>query len=188
MTNNKIVNARWAIGEGGLACGPVCGPVVAEVELLDEKTNVTSFFSGCEIEDSFIMYKTNTSTIDAQVKSYDEDDESEAFYSMMEKYKVLEYTYDDLLDNVDIDKEPVLRYLLYIVRAYADETDEYIAATKGKILEKIKIPASDIEDNWENDEMWFRKELLWHRLTMIRNAVLPVNAGLAIENLTDLIM
>ena len=40
----KIKNARYGITSGGMACGPIFGHVIAEVELVDTETGETCFY------------------------------------------------------------------------------------------------------------------------------------------------
>ena len=45
-----------------------------------------------------------------------------------------------------------IRYLIYLIRADWTEIKPYIAQTKGKYLDEIDIPKSDVEK--ENDESY----------------------------------
>ena len=39
MSRYRVLEAKCGVGEGGIACGPVGGPVIAEIRLSDENSS-----------------------------------------------------------------------------------------------------------------------------------------------------
>ena len=62
--------------------------------------------------------------------------------------------YSELFENHDdIECFEGLRYLIYLFRTSWEEMEAYIAQTKGKFLDEIEIPKSDVEKEWEEGEI-----------------------------------
>ena len=61
--------------------------------------------------------------------------------------------YDDVLDDPDAELYPLFRYLIYVIRSESDECKAFMAATAGKYLDEIDVPASNLEDEeFEEDD------------------------------------
>ena len=148
-----ITSARYEVTDGGMACGPVSGSVIAEVGF--RTPDGEEFFISCaEVMGIPNFYKTERSVIDEEVKvenSGGEFDEEFKDY-LMNCFIDGIGEYDEIFENRDPEWFTILRYLIYIVGNDCDETDAFIKDTVGKYLDEIDIPVSSIEKAYAEDE------------------------------------
>lgn len=141
-----IKSARWEMGEGGFACGPVAGPVVAEAEIETEDGS-TAFYTLAEVEGIPNPMKSEESVLELCIKDELSLEETVIFEDSQIDYGC---SYEDFFSCKDeIEGFDIFRYLIYVVRADFDETDKFIADTVGKYLEDIDVPSSDVEEDFE---------------------------------------
>lgn len=142
MANYFIEEVFYGEGEGGLACGPVCGPSVSEVKVKTD-AGESFYLSLADIEGIFQFFKTDVSTFEMQLTMSDEflkytdccadgGDHMEFFEEKKE----------------DLDWFKLCRYLIYLVRENSRTADQYVKETKGKWLDEIDVPMSDIEEEF----------------------------------------
>lgn len=142
----RLINsARWGIGEGGFACGPVAGPVVAEAEIETENGEVF-FFTLAEVEGIPNLMKSTESVFELNLKAELSEDEEILFEESLTDYDGC--SYEDFFESRDeIEDFDVYRYLVFIVRAQESEADRFIKETSGKYIEDVDVPASDVEED-----------------------------------------
>ena len=143
MKKYQIVNARVDQCSGG----PDPAILIAEVELKPKKGK-PFFFTISECEGMPIIYKTDSSVFDWWM---DQDTYSDELDKLQEADSLYESEdYSELFDDHDdIECYEGLRYLIYLIRASWDDTESFIEQTKGKFLDEIEIPKSDVEEEWE---------------------------------------
>lgn len=106
------------------------------------------FFTITECDGMPMIFKTSTSVFDWWM---DQDTYSDELDKLQEAGSLYgSDSYSDLFDDHDgIECFEGLRYLIYLVRASWEEMESFIAQTKGKFLDEIEIPKSDVEEVWE---------------------------------------
>lgn len=140
-----IKDVKTEVG-GGMACGPVSGPVIAELLLQDEEGK-SSYHILAEVEGIPHFYDPDRSCIDGMLE-FDND-----------TFEYVNTFYDDEIDDYemifDADHEEetikIRRYLIYMVRASWDDVDTYKQETVGKYLDEIEIPNCDLENDFIED-------------------------------------
>ena len=153
MTRYKVVEARCGLGNGGMACGPVSGPVIGEIHLQGDNGD-DFYLCNAEVDSIPCMFKTPMSTIDDQINEsiFDEGPRQEFFNSCYMDVG----DYDEILQDKENELYDAFRYLIYIVRTSWKDMDSFIAKTVGKYLDEMEIPMSDIEesmmDEYEEEE------------------------------------
>lgn len=146
----QIINARVEVYSGG----PDPAIIVAEVELMPQTAKGKPvFYTLSEVDGMPAFYKTKESVFDRFMDPTEDD-----FSDIVNKHTLYEgESYADFFENhKGIECYEGLRYLIYIMRADWDTTKAFIKKTKGKLLNEIEIPKSDVEEDWENgeDEDW----------------------------------
>ncbi len=144
MAKYFIMDAKAGIGEGGIACGPVSGPVVAEVQVRDE-AGQECFISLAEVDGIPNVFRTDRSTFREQL-TFDMDD---AMIEWLNDCYVDTGEYEEILTDPDPKWYDVYRYLIYLVRCDAGAERSFIDATKGCWTDEIRIPVSDIEEEMD---------------------------------------
>lgn len=145
-TKYQIVNARVDQASGG----PDAPILVAEVEL-KPSNGVPFFYTLIECEGFPMVYKTEQSVFDWWMNPNEHESELDDLQDAGPLYEGESYA--DFFENHEgIECYEGLRYLIYVMRTGWDEAEAYIQATKGKNLDEIEIPSSDVEEEWENGE------------------------------------
>ena len=145
MARYRVLEAKCGVARGGMACGPVGGPVVGEIKLADE--NGKEFYLClAEVDGIPNWFKTDRSTIDEQIEETSE-----------EVFEYLNDHYIDIGEYVDVFHDPeaefyqACRYLIYLVRCERDQEEPFIRATVGKYLDEMEIPMSDAEEEYREE-------------------------------------
>lgn len=142
----QIVNARVEQASGG----PDIAILVAEVELKPAK-GVPFFYTLIECEGMPMVYKTESSVFDWWMEPDTYESELDDLQDAGSVYDG--ENYNELFeDHKGIECYEGLRYLIYVMRASWDDAKAFIEGTKGKNLDEIEIPSSDVEEDWENGE------------------------------------
>ena len=141
MKRYRVLEAKCGVGEGGFACGPVAGPVVAEIRLSDEDDSAF-YLSLVEVDGIANWFRTDRSTIDELLS----EDNDESIFDYLNDNNLPLGEYGEVLDEKEDELYQAYRYLIYLVRCEMDETEPFIKATTGKYLDEIGVPMSDIEE------------------------------------------
>ena len=145
-TKYQIVNARVEAYSGG----PDAPILVAEVEL-KPFNGVPFFYTIIECEGFPMIYKTEQSVFDWWMNPDEHESELDDLQDAGPVYEG--ESYDELFeDHKGIECYEGLRYLIYVMRTGWDNAKAFIESTKGKNLDEIEIPKSDVEEDWENGE------------------------------------
>lgn len=140
MARYFIMDVKAGAGEGGMACGPVSGPIVVEVQLKDE-AGQEFYVSLADVEGIANFFKTDMSTYKDQL-DFDMDDE---MIEMLDEHCLEAHEYKYIFQKKGSEWYDVYRYLIYLAHCYEDEAESYIQATKGCWMDEIRIPESEVE-------------------------------------------
>ena len=141
-----IEEAKYGIGNGGVACGPVELPVVGEVKI--KVNDEIIFYTLVEVCGLPNFYKTDESYFEKHIKMDIDDDDIEE----ISNHFVETGDYDEIEKNKDQEWYDIYRYLVYIVRSDYETCDQFIEETKGKYIDEISIP--DYVEDYDLDEIW----------------------------------
>lgn len=139
-----IEDVKVGIGEGGMACGPVSGPIVCEVTLRDEDGEL-EYHDLLEIEGCPHFYTSMESCYEDLLA--EEEDMIDELVNAGDGFCDYNEAFEDL-ESEDEDTVMIWRYLIYMVRADWDEVEALKKVSVGKYLDKIVIPASDVEEEY----------------------------------------
>ena len=140
MNRYYIEDIKCDIGVGGIACGPVAGPVIAEAKVKSDDEEF--YMSLAEVDGIPNFFKTKESTYEMQLNQEMTDEEVEV---LQENYIKTE-DYEEILSNKDSEWYSLFRYLIYIVRSDWDECERFLKETSGKYLDEIEVPFCDLEE------------------------------------------
>ena len=141
MSRYRVLEAKCGVGEGGIACGPVGGPVIAEIRLSDENSS-EFYLSLIEVDGIANWFRTDRSTIDDLLSGNND----ESIFDYLNDNSLPLGEYGDVLDEKEDELYQAYRYLIYLVRCEMDEAEPFIQSTAGKYLDEIEVPMSDIEE------------------------------------------
>lgn len=116
MARYFIMNVKAGAGEGGVACGPVSGSIVVEVQLKDE-AGQECYVSLADVEGIANFFKTDMSTYKDQL-DFDMDDE---MIEMLDEHCLVATEYKNIFQKPDPEWIDVYRYLIYLAHCYEDE-------------------------------------------------------------------
>ena len=133
-----IKNMKYGITEGGFACGPVPGSVVATIKYKDE-TGI-HFLSNVEFDGIPSIYLSDKDIFDTLMKEELDDVEE---YLLLEFDGVTLGEYADFYDGIKYkrsDKFKLLKLLLVITCASTNATNRTIKKYTGKDIKEVKFP------------------------------------------------
>jgi len=142
MVRYKVLEAKCGVGAGGMACGPVGGPVVGEIKLADE-SGEEFYLCLAEVDGIPNWFKTDRSTIDEQI-----EETSEEVFEYLNDHYIDIGEYVDVFADPEVELYQAYRYLIYLVRCERDQVEPFIRSTVGKYLDEMEIPMSDDEEEY----------------------------------------
>lgn len=146
MARYRVLEAKCGVGIGGMACGPVAGPVVGEIKLVDENGD-EFYLCLAEVDGIPNWFKTDRSTIDEQLSNDTEDD----LYDYLNDNYADAGEYEEVFEDTDAELYQACRYLIYLVRCDRNQEEPFIRSTVGKYLDDMEIPMSDVEIEYRED-------------------------------------
>ena len=152
MARYRVLEAKCGVGVGGMACGPVGGPVVGEIKLADENDE-EFYLCLAEVDGIPNWFKTDRSTIDEQIK-----ETSEEVFEYLNDHYLDMGEYVDVFDDPEAEFCQACRYLTYLVRCERDQEEPFIQSTVGKYLDEMEIPMSDLEEEYREDMEQYDEE------------------------------
>ncbi len=158
MAKYLIEEAKCGVTDGGMACGPFPGTVVAAVKFRNGKKSKWLFLS--EVDGIPCFTLTDKDIYDDLLK---EDLENEEFMEYMNTHTIYELdgielgcSYDELFESISENPEnpgiPLIRYIIALTRCKMDELDPLIEMAKGKYADELDIPMSDVEEEYHEVE------------------------------------
>ena len=149
MAKLMIEDVKCGFSEGGMACGPVDGPVIVEAKVRDLGTNEVSYHTISELGGSYNFNWLDESTIDEQIK---EDYDNKAFWDKIDRaFEGCYSDYEDFLTDQETkevcgeDRALIWRYLVYMVNASTDDFEKMKAMSVGKCLGDFEIPVDTMD-------------------------------------------
>lgn len=154
MKRYLIETAKCDVTEGGMACGPVPGNVVATVQFKEgEKSQWLSLVEVMGIPN---VYLTDQDIFD-KLLAEDDDDE---FIEYANQHQIWDFngiefaddygaTLNSFKEQPDNPAIPLIRYLLSLVRCDWDDMDDIIKTASGKYADELSIPTIDLEEDYE---------------------------------------
>lgn len=146
--NYLIKGIRYGITEGGMACGPVSGNVVASIEFQDD--DKVSFLSMVEVFGVPEFYFSEEDIYDELLE------ESEDFIDKANSLIINEFNgielkeYEDIMEELkkpyNEEDKALIKLLIAVVRLDYDEADKLIEESVGKYIKDINIPDTDLDD------------------------------------------
>ena len=163
MKRYLIEEAKCGVTEGGMACGPVPGTVVASLKLNDGKR--VRWLSLCEVDGIPNMTVTDDDIYDVLIT----DDFSDTFVDFLNDHTVNEFdgieiddgyytTYSCIQENPDNPAGSVMKLIIALVRFDMDETEALVEASTGRYADEIDIPLCDMEEEYLEEQEYEDEE------------------------------
>ena len=152
MSRYIILEAKCGCSEGGMACGPVGGNVVAEIKVRNEETGEEFYLSDAEVDGTVNIFNTGgESSYELQTGDVSDDDE-DAWNELNGCIAATAVCYDEFFEEYPRDDEDSMvklyYYLIYIIRTSEKKAAKYIKETVGKAINDIEVPKSDAEEEY----------------------------------------
>ena len=146
--NYLIKGIRYGITEGGMACGPVSGNVVASIEFQDD--NKVSFLSMVEVFGVPEFYFSEEDIYENLLED-SEDFIDKANSLIINEFNGIELEeYEDIMEELkkpyNEEDKALIKLLIAVVRLDYDEADKLIEESIGKYIKDINIPDTDLDD------------------------------------------
>lgn len=148
MGKYYVNEVKCGVIDGGMACGPGSGSVVVSVNVTEGDKSF--WLSNTEVTGIPNFYLTDEDIYEKLVNDDDED-----FYEKLEEKFIKEFDgivlgeYDDIFasirKNVGNPAVSLIRYIILLTRCSMDEVEDIVAMAKGKYVDDIEVPASDVE-------------------------------------------
>ena len=146
--NYLIKSAQVGADEGGIACGPCGGFVVAEICVADKDGN-EFYLSNGDIEGFPNMCKSTEPLIGIILDMDAPDKEVE---KVNNAHIDVGEDYCDIWEDKENEDYLLLKYLVYLTLGDEDDIKDFIEDTTGKWLSEIEIPICDLEAEYLEDE------------------------------------
>lgn len=157
MKRYLIEEVKCGISEGGMACGPVDGAVVASLKINDGEQ--TKWLSLVEV-----MGIPNVTLTDEDI--YDRliaDDFSDEFTQFINDHTIESFegieieegyysTYSCIQEDPENPAGPLVKYLVALVRCDMEDVDGLIEMAVGKYADELDIPVCDSEEEYLEDQ------------------------------------
>ncbi len=160
MSRYLIKEVKCEVANGGMACGPISGPVVAAV--FYEHDGEEQWLHAVEVEGILNVFIMKDDIYDVLLKDdYDGDyvEKLEAETEHEIAGVMLTGDYCDIVcelygneELTDHDKS-FIRFVLAIVRCSWNQVKELQAAAIGKYTDELVIPLSDVEEEYLEDDL-----------------------------------
>ena len=143
-----IEYVKCGISEGGIACAPVDGSANASVKISDGDNSY--WLSVFEIYGIPNFYVSEDDLFDMIMNSSDE----EAIIETLNDNQIDEFEgislgeYGDIVESIKLNEGSpavaLIKYVVLLTRCPTEEMEETVALAKGKFVDDLDIPASDI--------------------------------------------
>ena len=146
--NYLTKSIRYGITEGGMACGPVGGNVVASIEYQDG--DKVYFLSMVEVFGMPEFYFSEEDIYENLLEESEDfiDKANSLFINEFNGIKLEEY--EDIMEELkkpyNEEDKALIRLLIAVVRLDYDEADKLIEESVGKHIKEINIPDTDLDD------------------------------------------
>ena len=144
-----VDEVKCGFEDGGMACGPVDENIIAAVKVTDGSKSF--WLTNVEVAGVPSFYLSEDAIFDRLADACEDDDSLEyldqCFINSFEGIKVGEYgdIYKSIKQNEGNPAVSLIRYIILLTRCSMEEADGVKALAKGKFVDEIEIPASDVE-------------------------------------------
>ena len=151
-----IEEAKCELTKGGIACGPVDPNVVTTVKYkCGDETKWISLVEVMGIPNFLLSEK------DIHEGLVKEDDSDKEFWDYVHEINIGEFNgielgeYGDIFASFADDPEnpaiPLIRYMIALTRCPLDQVEDLLNMARGKYVNELDIPASDVEEDFEEE-------------------------------------
>ena len=144
-----VEDVKCGLGKGGMSCGPGTGKVIVSINV---KEGDDSFWiSNVEVNGIPNFYISEEDIFDKLCNGSDEED----FFEFLEKRNIDSFEkislgeYDEIRksinQNVGNPAVSLIRYIILLTRCPLESVEAVVAMAKGKYVDELEIPASDVE-------------------------------------------
>lgn len=159
MKRYFIEEAKCGVTEGGIACGPVGGNVVASVKYNDGEE--TAWLTLVEVTGFVNVFLTEKEVYTEAIAEPDDEE----FYAYMNEHAIHDFngiefdeaygtSYSSMSEDPENPANPLIRYLFVLARCTMEELDGLIELAEGRYADELDIPMADVEEEWiaDNEE------------------------------------
>lgn len=155
MSNYKILDAKYGITDGGMACGPVSGYVVATIKF--ECEGKIQYLSIDDYESFPTFYLTDEDIFNNLISEVDD----EAFLDLRDSHELYEIDdidlstheyfdiYDSLYQKGSGPAYSLIKFAIAVVRLDVEDTNKLINESIGKYVTEIDIPETEDEKDYK---------------------------------------
>ena len=146
MARYFIESVQCGIGEGGMACGPMFGPVLAEIKVRTDGDE-SFYLSLADVSDIPNFTKSPESTYESQLAADFSDEELERFHS----YYLGLGDYYDIFEAVEDEYYPLYRSLIYLVKSDDESCRKFKEALEGRWIDEVDVPMTEMEQEFREE-------------------------------------
>ena len=160
MQRYFIEEVKCGVTEGGMACGPVGGNVVASVKFTEGKEKA-KWLTMVDVSGFLIVYLTERDNFD-KILLDDFDDEFNkymfehaiVYFNGIEIGEDYSHSFYSMAEDPENPAIPLIKYLFALMRSGMAETEDLAKMAKGKYADELEIPMTDVEEEWiaDNEE------------------------------------
>lgn len=152
LHNYLIEDVNYGVARGGMACGPVSGPVIVSVKF---NNGEKSQYLNCSEFDGFpYFYLTDKDIFDYLMGEEDENEEMDKFLEdeYLSDFEDIELgdpeyysIYKSIKESKDYNAAKLIRYVLNLVNLDYDATDALVEQSKGKHISDFFVSRNRTE-------------------------------------------
>ncbi len=146
-----VNDVKCGVSGGGIACGPVEGAINVSINITEN--NRTFWLTNSELAGIPNFYITDDDIFDRLMTDLDDD-----FVEYLSGKNITEFEgislgeYDEIFESInDNSNNPatsLIRYIILLTRCSMEESDNIISLSKGKYIDTIVLPESDLEEQY----------------------------------------
>ena len=144
-----IEDVKYGLGKGRMSCGPGTGEVIVSINV--KEGDESFWISNVEVNGIPNFYISEKDIFDKLCNGSDEED----FFEYLEKRNIDSFEkislgeYDEIRksinQNVGNPAVSLIRYIILLTRCPLKSEEAVVAMAKGKYVDELEIPASDVE-------------------------------------------
>ena len=163
MKRYLIEAVKCGVSDGGIACGPVSGVVVAALRFNDGSG--PRWLTMIEAEGMLMTYLTEQDFYDKAVaEDYDEEDIRFLNEECLDSFDGIELSEDyfDIFESIaetpDAPAVPLIRYMIALIRCSMEEVDGLIRMAAGRYADELEVPMSDKEEDYLEEQEYGQED------------------------------
>ncbi|SEG36520.1 hypothetical protein SAMN04487934_11817 [Eubacterium ruminantium] len=146
-----VNDIKCGISNGGIACGPIEGAINVSIKITED--NRTFWLTNSEYTGIPNFYITDDDIFDKLMNDIDND-----FIEYLSDKNITEFEgislgdYDEIFESIKNNSNNpasfLIRYIILLTRSSTDNSDKIISLSKGKYIDTIDFPESDLEEHY----------------------------------------